>query len=32
MKNSWNNYSADSLIIATLNSGVSYEPAYVPRT
>ena len=32
MKNSWFNYSADSLIIATLNSGVSYEPAYDPRT
>lgn len=31
MKNSWNNYSADSLITTTLNSGVSYEPAYDPR-
>lgn len=31
MKNSWNNYSVGSLIIATLNSGVSYEPSYDPR-
>ena len=31
MKNSWNNYSVGSLIIATLNSGVSYEPSYDSR-